>query len=61
MQESENNTWQSYLENNYKSNGTKTNLQDIKLPAAQKQVAPSMANISYLKHQIQNQILKISY
>lgn len=44
MQESENNTWQSYLEDNYKSDGTKTNLQDIKLPTAQKQVAPSMAN-----------------
>jgi len=33
-----NKNWQSYLEDNYKSNGTKTNLQDIK------QVAPSMAN-----------------
>lgn len=39
-----NNTWQSYLEDNYKSDGTKTNLQDIKLPTAPKQVAPSMAN-----------------
>ena len=49
MQESENNSgpnenWQSYLEDNYKSDGTKTNLQDIKLPTAPKQVAPSMAN-----------------
>ena len=39
-----NKNWQSYLEDNCKSNGTKTNLQDIKLPTAQKQVAPSMAN-----------------
>lgn len=61
MQESENNTWQSYLENNYKSNGTKTNLQDIKLPAAQKQVAPSMANNKLSKASDTKPNIKISY
>ena len=71
MQESENNSgpnenWQSYLEDNYKSDGTKTNLQDIKLPTAPKQVAPSMANNKletgeYTKKQNENAKMRKHY
>ena len=39
-----NETWQSYLDKNYKTTGTRTNLQDVKLPTAQKQVAPTAKN-----------------
>lgn len=33
----QNNNWQSYLENNYKSEGTTTDLRDIRLPMKEKQ------------------------
>ena len=71
MQESENNSgpnenWQSYLENNFNTNGTKTNLQDIKLPTVQKQVAPSIANNKletgeYTKKQNENAKMRKHY
>ena len=35
MQESENNVWQSYLDKNFKSTGTRTNLQDIRMPTSE--------------------------
>lgn len=61
-----NKNWQSYLEDNYKSDGTKTNLQDIKLPTAPKQVAPSMANNKletgeYTKKQNENAKMRKHY
>lgn len=34
----ESNKWQNYVEENYKSTGTKTNMQDIKLPKAQESI-----------------------
>lgn len=68
IQESENNSGslQQYLDKNFKSNGTKTNLQDIKLPTAPKQVAPSMANNKletgeYTKKQNENAKMRKHY
>ena len=40
----EDKTWQSYLNKKFKQSGTRTNLQDIKLSAVQKQVAPTAKN-----------------
>ena len=68
IQESENNSGslQQYLDKNFKSEGTKTNLQDIKLPTAPKQVAPSMANNKletgeYTKKQNENAKMRKHY
>lgn len=44
MQNSENNSWQQYLDKNFKSEGTKTNLSDIRLQTAQRNTVPSAKN-----------------
>ena len=55
----DNQNWQSYLENNYNSNGTKTNLQDIKLKTVNKQVAPSVKNnkLSKVNQSVSNEVI----
>ncbi len=44
IQESENNSWQQYLDKNFKSEGTRTNLSDIRLQTAKENTAPSAKN-----------------